>query len=405
MSLFWLSSALLALVALGVLLRPLLSRRRGGVSRDVLNAAVYRDQMRELDADLAAGTLAKADHERSRRELERRLLEDVNDRPPEVARRAGRGLFIFSATALPLLAAAIYFATGNLGALDPAQRDAKGIGVPQIEAMVQKLSERLAQNPEDVEGWKMLGRSYTVLGRLPEAVAAYSKAAMRAPRDPQLLADLAEALAMARGQKMRGEPEELVLRALQLDPKNLKALALAGGAAFERDNFRAAVRYWERMLPLVPADSADARTIQANVDEARARSLDQGAAKEDSAKKPAAAALRGVVTLSPKLAAQASPDDTVFIFARAAEGPPMPLAVLRKRVRDLPAKFALDDSMAMAPGMKLSDHPRVVVGARISKSGNALPQPGDLQGLSGVVANTAREVTVLIDGEVAKKRE
>jgi cytochrome c-type biogenesis protein CcmH len=228
---------------------------------------------------------------------------------------------------------------------------------------------------------------------------------MRAPRDPQLLADLAEALAMARGQKMRGEPEELVLRALQLDPKNLKALALAGGAAFERDNFRAAARYWERMLPLVPADSADARTIQANVDEARARSLDKGAAKEDSAKNPAATALRGVVTLSPKLAAQASPDDTVFIFARAAEGPPMPLAVLRKRVRDLPAKFALDDSMAMAPGMKLSDHPRVVVGARISKSGNALPQPGDLQGLSGVVANTARDVSVLIDGEVAKKRE
>jgi cytochrome c-type biogenesis protein CcmH len=397
MILFWISSALLALAALGLLLRPLIARRHGGVSRDTLNAAVYRDQMRELDADLAAGTLAKADHERSRRELERRVLEDVTGRPPETAPRAGRGVFIFSAAALPLLALAIYFATGNPGALDPAQRDAKGIGAPQIEAMVQKLSERLAQNPEDVEGWKMLGKSYTVLGRFPEAVAAYSKAAMRTPRDAQLLADLADALAMARGQKMKGEPEELVLRALQLDPKNLKALALAGSAAFERNNFRAAARYWERMLPLVPADTEDARTIQANIDEAKSRSKSKPAANDAVAK-----GVTGTVKLSPKLAEKVSPGDTVFIFARAAEGPPMPLAVLRRQVRDLPVQFSLDDGMAMAPGMKLSGFPRVIVGARISKSGNAAPQSGDLQGLSGVVANTAQDVAVLIDAEVPK---
>jgi cytochrome c-type biogenesis protein CcmH len=397
MILFWTSSALLALAALGLLLRPFIARRHGGVSRDTLNAAVYRDQMRELDADLAAGTLAKADHERSRRELERRVLEDVTGRPPETAPRAGRGVFIFSAAALPLLALAIYFATGNPRALDPAQRDAKGIGAPQIEAMVQKLSERLAQNPEDVEGWKMLGKSYTVLGRFPEAVAAYSKAAMRTPRDAQLLADLADALAMARGQKMKGEPEELVLRALQLDPKNLKALALAGSAAFERNNFRAAARYWERMLPLVPADTEDARTIQANIDEAKSRSKSKPAANDAVAK-----GVTGTVKLSPKLAEKVSPGDTVFIFARAAEGPPMPLAVLRRQVRDLPVQFSLDDGMAMAPGMKLSGFPRVIVGARISKSGNAAPQSGDLQGLSGVVANTAQDVAVLIDAEVPK---
>jgi cytochrome c-type biogenesis protein CcmH len=403
MMLFWFSSALLALAALGVLLRPFIARRHGGVSRDVLNAAVYRDQMRELDADLAAGTLARADHERSRRELERRLLEDVQasgpaDKSQLPDRPRGRpGLLLVSSIALPVLALGIYLATGNPGALDPAQRDAKGVGMAQIEAMVQKLSERLAQNPEDVEGWKMLGKSYAVLGRFPDAVAAYSKAAMRAPRDPQLLADLADALAMARGQKMKGEPEELVLRALQLDPRNLKALALAGSAAFERNNFRAAARYWERMLPLVPADTEDARTIQANIDEARSRSKSKPAANDAVAK-----GVTGTVRLSPKLAEKVSPGDTVYIFARAAEGPPMPLAVLRKQVRDLPVKFSLDDGMAMAPGMKLSGFPRVIVGARISKSGNATPQSGDLQGLSGVVANTARDVAVLIDAEVSK---
>jgi cytochrome c-type biogenesis protein CcmH len=399
MILFWGTSALLALVALAVLLRPFMARRgRGGVSRDALNTAVYRDQMRELDADLGANTLARADYERSRRELEHRLLDDVKkqERPPEARRRAGRGVLVFSAVAVPLLALGIYLATGNPGALDPARRDAKGVGRPQIEAMVQKLSDRLEKNPEDVEGWKMLGKSYTVLGRFPEAVTAYSKAVMRAPRDPQLLADLADALAMARGEKMRGEPEELVLRALQLDPKNLKALALAGSAAYERNDFRAATRYWERMLPLVPGSSEDARAIQANIDEARSRSKSKSAARGAAAK-----GVTGTVRLSPKLAEKVSPDDTVFIFARAAEGPPMPLAVLRRKVRDLPAAFALDDSMAMAPGMKLSDHPRVVVGARVSKSANATPQPGDLQGISAVVGNTANEVSVLIDSELS----
>src|SRR5206468_3384215 len=134
-----------------------------------------------------------------------------------------------------------------------------GIGMKELEAMVQQLADRLAQNPEDVEGWKMLGKSYSVMGRFAEAVNAYSKAAVRSPRDAQLLADLADALAMARGQNMKGEPEELVLRALQIDPSNLKSLALAGTAAFERSDFAGAVRYWQRMLPLVAPDSEDAR--------------------------------------------------------------------------------------------------------------------------------------------------
>jgi cytochrome c-type biogenesis protein CcmH len=396
MILFWGSSALLALVALAALLRPLLARRgRAGASRDALNVAVYRDQMRELDADLGADTLAQADYERAQRELERRLLDDVPERPPEAERRAGRGIFIFSAAALPLLALGIYLATGNPGALDPAQREAKGVGRLQIEAMVQKLSDRLEKNPEDIEGWKMLGKSYAVLGRLPEAVTAYSKAVMRAPRDPQLLADLADALAVARGGNMKGEPEELVLRALQLDPKNLKALALAGSAAFERNDFRAAARYWERMLPLVPADTEDARTIQANIDEARSRSKSTSAAKGLAAK-----GVTGTVRLSPKLAEKVSPADTVFIFARAAEGPPMPLAVLRRRVRDLPLQFALDDSMAMAPQLRLSGFPRVIVGARVSKSGSATPQAGDVQGFSAPVANDASGVSVVLDAVV-----
>ncbi len=405
MTLFWVLSGVLAAAALALALRPLLKRRSEGSgasrdaperSRDILNLAVYRDQLRELDADRAAGKLAPEDYDRAHRELEKRLLEDVGASASrkEMPSRPARGWTPFIVgISIPLLAVGIYFAVGNPGAIG-RQQEAQGAGIAQIEAMVQRLADRLAQNPDDVEGWKMLGKSYSVLGRFADAANAYSKAAIRAPRDAQLLADLADALAMARGRNMKGEPEELVLRALQIDPGNLKALALAGSAAFGRDDFRAAARYWQRMLPLVEAGSEDARTIQANVDEAK---------KNFSTKKTAVKGVQGLVRLSPRLAAKAAADDVVFIFARAAEGPPMPLAVVRKRVRDLPASFSLDDSMAMAAGLKLSGFPRVVVGARISKSGNATPQPGDLQGLTGAVQNTAQGLTVVIDTEVTGK--
>ncbi len=405
MTLFWALSAAVAVVALGLLLRPLLGRGAGGaaVSGRELNIAVYRDQLRELESDLRAGTLAQADFERSRLELEQRLAHDVPPEPgraPAQRRGAGPRLMALPALAVPLFGLAIYLAIGTPEALDPRLREARSIGEAEIEAMVGRLAERLEKDPEDLEGWKMLGKSYSVMQRFAEAANAYAKAAARAPRDPQLLADLADALAMARGQSMRGEPEELVLRALQIDPDNMKALALAGTAAFDREDYAGAAGFWSRMLAHVPADSEDARTIQANVREARQLA-------EAKAGAPAAAAgpgLRGTVRLSPKLAARAAPEDTVFIFARAAEGPPMPLAVLRKAVRDLPVAFALDDSLAMTPAMKLSGHPRVVVGARISKSGSATPQPGDLEGFSAVVPNTARGVNVVIGLEVSAKK-
>jgi cytochrome c-type biogenesis protein CcmH len=402
MILFWTLGALLAALALAVAARPFWRRRAAaGVSRRALNAAVYRDQLRELDADLAAGTLAQADYERTRQEIERRALEDISQEP--AARAAGGNrLVAYGALTVPLLALGIYFAVGNPGALVPQEAD--GATQQQIEAMVAQLAARLKEKPEDAAGWKMLGRSYTVMGRFTEAAEAYAQAAARAPRDAQLLADFADALAMARGRSLAGDPEKLLVRALEIDPSNLKALALAGTAAFDRNDFARAAALWQRMLPLVPADSEDARIIRENVAEAQARAGPGPAPKARAAEKAAAAArLAGTVTLSPGLKGRAAPDDTVFIFARASEGPPMPLAVLRKRVRDLPVSFALDDSMAMAPSLRLSAFPRVVVGARISKSGNAVPQAGDLQGSSGVVANDAGGVKVTIDGVVGEK--
>jgi len=405
MTLFWLVGAVAAAAVIAWVLRPLLARKKAAPpSRAAANVAIYRDQLRELDADLAAGTLAREDYERARAELEARALRDAGQPdapaagPAPQALPSGRRFAWALAAAVPLAAVALYVLVGNPGAIDrEAQLHASRA---QVEAMVGRLEARLRENPDDVNGWKLLGRSYGVMGRYGEAAEAYAKAAVRSPRDAQLLADLADVLAMARGQSLQGEPEQLARRALEIEPGNLKALALAGSAAFERKDYAAAAKHWERMLAYVEPNSEDARSIQQNV--AEARSLAGDAGKQETKKQPAKpqGGVRGTVSLSPAMKDKVSPEDTVFVFARAVEGPPMPLAVARVRVRDLPYRFALDDSMAMSPALKLSAFPKVVVTARVSKAGSAIAQPGDLQGASAPVANDAAAVNVVIDAQV-----
>lgn len=407
MTAFLVSVAALTAIVLLVLLAPLLGAHRGArVSRRALNLTVYRDQTSELDAELHAGSLSAPDHDRARRELEARLLEDV-DRPAlEPSRRSGRWAAVALGLAVPVLALALYGVVGNPGALvganDASPPTKHGVTQAEVEAMVAKLAARMREHPDEAEGWILLGRSYAALGRLDESVDAYAHAVKLQPRNADLLADYADVLGFAQGRRLIGKPEELIARALQIDPRNAKALALAGTAAYERADYKGAADYWQRILAMVPAGSDDARAILENVNDARAHAGEPplAAGASGSAATPAATRLSGTITLAPALASESSPDETVFIWARAADGPPAPLAVLRKRVRDLPVTFSLDDSMAMAPGLALSRHSRVVVGARISKSGNATPSPGDLQGQSAPVANDAHDVRVVIDSVV-----
>ena len=272
----------------------------------------------------------------------------------------------------------------------------------QIEGMIDKLAQRLKDKPDDATGWLMLGRSYTVLGRTDDAVAAYEKAAALRGNDATTLADYASALMTKNGDRATPQSEALIARALAAEPTHLKALALAGMTAFERADYATAVRHWEKMAERLPPDSPDAPRLQASLDEARRRGgLAAPAVAAASANTAVAgASITGTVTLAPALAAKASPTDTVFIFARAAQGSRMPLAVLRAQVKDLPMSYKLDDSMAMAPTAKLSGAAQVIVGARISKSGNAIPQPGDLAGESAPVAPGSSGVAITI-GSVA----
>ena len=267
------------------------------------------------------------------------------------------------------------------------------IGKEEFLGMIQKLADRLKEQPDNAEGWAMLGRSYTVVGQYADALKAYERAVALRPNDAQMLADYADSMAVNNNMTLAGEPMKWVRKALQADPNNLKALALAGTDAFIRKDYAGAVKYWQHLIDIGPPDSEYVREMAAGLKEARelggltatAAKASGGAAPSGSAGATPAAgakAVSGVVSLAPALAKMAAPDDTVFILARPSAGSGMPVAILRKTVRDLPIQFSLDDSSSMSPAATLSGAGTVVVEARISKSGNAMRQSGDLAGLS-----------------------
>jgi len=242
----------------------------------------------------------------------------------------------------------------------------------------------------------LLARSYADLERFADAVQVYDKLTQLMPNEPQLWADYADVLAMSSGRTLLGMPTQLLDKALALDPDNFKALALSGSAAMERGDFALTVRHWEKLLKLIPKEDENTQVIESGIQQARELMAQSKGGKSSGKTQRAAEAktgaaqsgkegITGIVTLSDALKAQASPNDTLFVLVRAAQGPKMPLAIVRKQVKDLPLKFTLDDSTAMSAEMKMSNFDQVVVIARVSKSGNAMPQPGDLQGMSATV--------------------
>ena len=408
MSVFVLIAVVMAAAAVVWVLPPLLRRRSadGGVARAASNLAVYRDQLTELDADLSSGTLSAAQYEQAKLEIERRVLDEASGEGTLAAPRAsrnGRWTAVVLAATIPLCAASLYWLLGNPDALSPQRAGvaggAPGLAMHEVEAMVAKLAARLEQNPDDANGWAILARSYATMQRFPEAIAAYAKAAALTRDDADLLADYADALAVSAGRKIEGKPLELVKQALKIDPNQWKALAMAGTAAFDRKDYKAALVYWEQLLAKLPPESQFRQTLTASIDEAR----QLGGIKPGALAAPLPAAadgVRGTVTVSPALAGKVQPTDTVFVFTRAPEGSRQPIAAVRRQARELPGMFALDDSQSMSAGMKLSNFREVVVGARISKSGSATPQSGDLQGISQKVKIGATDVVVVIDSVV-----
>ena len=391
-------SAALFLVALALLLRPLMRRVAPppAASRQALNAAIYRDQLSELERDRASGSLAATDFDQAQAELQRRLLQDaaVADVAPSPSRPAWRSAIALS-LALPLAAAALYVWLGNPAAMQQEQAGHQ-VTAEQIDQMVGALAARLEKNPDDMQGWAMLARSYKAMRRFDEAERAFARLGDNLYSDPVLLAEYADLLAVRANGQLEGKPLELVQKALKLDPNNNMSLALAGTAAYERRDYAEATRYWDRLYKLLPPESEDAKALAATLAEIREKN---GGPPAAPAGKQAVSGktVSGRAVLAASLAAKVQPGDTVFVYARAIDGPRIPLAVLRAHAQDLPLSFTLDDSLAINPEMKLSGASQVKIEARISKSGNATPQQGDLGGESAPVKVGAQGVSILIE--------
>ena len=445
---FWAVALALVALTLAVLLWPLLRRRGGSApSEDVARAAVYRDQKRQLDHELATGILPADEHARASAELSRRLgleLDAAAPPPPRAPARAGWLAALAAVAVIPVGAIVLYLALGEPEALRPKVAPQRPTD-DQIVAMVESLATKMKANPGDPKGWRLLARSYAALGRYADAAAAYAQAVQRGGEEADVLADWAEALALARNRTISGEPEALAKRALVREPDHPKALALLATAAFERHDFDTSLSLWRRLQQRVAPGSEDATQVASAIAEIeRAKTMSgpssavasggsgnagpgtmpmsppvspsvsspvspptspQASASSSASSAPstaapssaAAPAIAGRIELAPVLAARVAAGDTLFVFARAQQGPRRPIAVVRGTAGELPRRFTLDDSMAMAGGPKLSEAGPVVVEARISKSGDAMPKPGDLVGRSGVVKPDARDVRVVID--------
>ena len=317
-----------------------------------------------------------------------------------------QGPVIVGGIALSLFVIAMYFASTKPATVATSTGVTQNVPMsPEHVEMIKALSARLEQNPNDGKGWAMLARSYAVMGRYNEAVPAYEKAVNLIPNDPVLLVDYADILGVVNGKNLQGKPTELIQKALLLDGTNAKGLNLMGTAAFQAGEYIHAVSYWEKLLQLLPPDSPTAKQVSASISNAREQSGEgetrlQAQVSPSPSERQASgggAQISGEVRLSPALAGKVAPTDTVFVFAKGMSGSPMPIAVIRAQVKDLPQKFTLNDTMAMMPSMKLSNFQEVAVGAKISKSGNATPQSGDLRGEVSAVKVGTNNVQLVID--------
>jgi len=420
--LFWIIALLLVAATVGALSWPLLRARVSPPDPDDAAATdVYRDQKRQLDDEMAAGSITRDEYDTNLQELTSRLGAELTapaatagpSRLPNVAALVVVAL-------LPVSALLLYVTLGNPNAMRSAAQTSERAPMSheELTTMVDKLAARMKEQPDDPTGWKLLARAYSAMGRYKDSVAAFGEASARLPQeDPTLLADWADALAMQK-QTLQGEPAQLVARALALDPRNQKALSLSASAALERKDYDTAISEWRKLLAQFAPASPEAKEIASMIAEAdaqrggdpRAAGAAGVAAAPASAAAPAAQAagaqasrvnastVRVRVSLDPKLRDRVAAGDALFVFARAVGGSRMPLAVIRAQANELPRSFTLDDSMAMSPTSRLSSAADVVVEARVSKSGSATPASGDLRGISKEIKPGSDEVPIVIDG-------
>jgi cytochrome c-type biogenesis protein CcmH len=410
MALFWTVAGVMLVIALALVLVPLVGR---GADRAVAAKMAALRQAR------ATGVLSEAEYKAK--------LEALADESAAPARPAAPlPLVLGIALALPLAAIALYQWRGMPAAIDAPSASPEAASIensphagdgaasgPEMDKAVAGLAKKLEQNPDDLQGWLLLGRAYKNMQRFAEAKDALTHAMKLAPDNPEVMVDYAESLALANpDHKIDGEARALIDKVFKSDPTNQRALWLIGIAEAQAEHYPQAVSAWESLLPMLPPDSSIATSVREQIVEARKRGGMPAASFETAAAAPTApppapmaaadggASLVVKVDLAPELKSKVAPTDVLYVFARASEGPKMPLAIQRMTAGDLPATVTLTDGMGMTPAMKLSSVEQVVVGARISKTGVATPTSGDFQVLSPPLAVKQTKPVLLTINEV-----
>jgi len=416
MMLFWTISAAMILAAVGMLVPTLLRNRQSeSLDRDQQNVVIARERLAELEAEKDRGVLTAEQFEQAKGELEQSLLRDLDEHGHEAAQResAAPGRLAIAAIVLlvPAITVGLYAYLGSpqlVVAVDQrVAHAAAGQGeMPSVEEMLGALVARLKETPEDSDGWFLLGRTYMAMNDYAKAASAFEKLHLLVGDEPVVLLAWADAAAMSQQGDLGGRPAELVRRAVALAPDDQTALWLAGMVEEQDGNHRQAIDHWERLLPQLQDDPESLARINTLLATARERAGLPAAAEKGAAKvqpRPSAIAespgIRVRVALAAELLGKVGPEEVLFIYARALQGPKMPLAAARHKVKDLPLELTLDDSSAMMPAMKLSNFEQVVVGARISRSGDPIAQSGDLKGEMSPV-DVGAAVDIVIDSRV-----
>jgi len=373
MTSFVISALLLLLLVLVLLLRPLFfPAKESATSRRQMNAAIYREELDKLEADRLAGTVDSYSYEQTHAEMRQRLFQDTDEADDFAVLGSPKKTIIGICLFVAILSAGFYFYLG-----DAAQIAQKSTERPMtqesVEKMVDEFAAKMDKEPDNLKGWAMLARSYRILGRNTEAANAYARAGSFIDSDPQLLADYADVLAANANGNFAGKPQQLINKALAQDPNNLLALWLSGTAAFNVQNYKAAVQSWEKLAKQLPGESDEARAIAASIAEARSK----GGLASASAPAISNQGVSGQVDIAPELKSKIKAGDVLMVIARKP-GERMPVAVLKTPVTAFPISFVLNDALAMSPNALISQIPEVSVEVRISKTGMAMPEAGDL---------------------------
>ena len=391
---FFIPAFLLLVLVLLLLLRPFLFPAKvQATSRRQMNAAIYREELDKLEAERNTGLITEADYEIAHSEMRQRLFQDTTEEDDLATlgstKKTAIGICIF----IVLISSGLYFSFGDVYRV--AQKNSETpMNQEGVEKMVTEFAAKMEKDPSNLQGWVMLARSYRILGRNEDAVKAYERAGSFVDSDPQLLADYADTLAANANGNFAGKPLRLINQALKLDPNNLMALWLSGTAAFSTGNYRSAVQTWEKLASQLPPNSEEIKMIEGSIAEARSKGgLAPKATIISSAK-----TISGQIELASDLKSKVKQGDTVMVIARQV-GERMPVAVLKIPVAQFPMSFVLNDTLAMNPSAPLSKLTEVSIEVRISKTGMAKPETGDLISAAKTIKVGAENVRLLVDQE------